>query len=101
VRDRNHWNTANNKLAVPVTLGLVGDVELDAVVRSAGDKKANDDARKGIVSDGPALSPAGETAQAEPEPVYEDEDERGDDVDLNNVFANSGPAADYDDEDED
>ncbi|MCE3290065.1 MAG: conserved hypothetical cytosolic protein [Caulobacter sp.] len=101
VRDRTHWNSANLKPVDPVTLGLVGQIELDAVVRKAADKKAKDDARKGIVSDGPSLSPAGEVAQAEPEPVYEDEDERGDDVDLKNVFANSGPAADYDDEDED
>ena len=101
VRDRTHWNSANLKPVDPVTLGLVGQIELDAVVRKAADKKAKDDARKGIVSDGPSLSPAGEAAQAEPEPVYEDEDERGGDVDLSNVFANSGPAADYDDEDED
>ncbi len=98
VRDRSHWNSANLKPVDPVTLGLVGQIELDAVVRKAADKKAKDDARKGIVSDGPSLASA---AEVEPEPVYEDEDDRGADVDLKNVFANSGPAADYDDEDED
>ena len=97
VRDRTHWNSANLKPVDPVTLGLVGQIELDAVVRKAADKKAKDDLKKGIVSDGPSLSPAA----VEPEPVYEEEDERGGDVDLKNVFANSGPASDYDDEDED
>ena len=100
VRDRSHWNSANLKPVDPVTLGLVGQIELDAVVRKAADKKAKDDLKKGIVSDGPSLNPANE-AQVEPEPVEDDEDDRGADVDLKNVFANSGPAADYDDEDED
>ena len=98
VRDRTHWNSANLKPVDPVTLGLVGQIELDAVVRAAAAKKAKDDARRGIV-DGPSLNQA--EAEVEPEPVYEDEDDRGADVDLKNVFANSGPAADYDDEDED
>lgn len=98
VRDRTHWNSANLKPVDPVTLGLVGQIELDAVVRAAAAKKAKDDAKRGIV-DGPSLNQA--EAEVEPEPVYEDEDDRGADVDLKNVFANSGPAADYDDEDED
>ncbi|MDB5469974.1 MAG: hypothetical protein JWR84_1534 [Caulobacter sp.] len=100
VRDRSHWNSANLKPVDPVTLGLVGQIELDAVVRKAADKKAKDDLKKGIVSDGPSLSPAGQVEETAPE-VVEDEDERGGRVDLKNVFANAGPATDYDDEDED
>jgi hypothetical protein len=59
-----------------VTLGLCGQLELDEVVRKAAEKKAKDDARKGIVSDGPTLRPAAETGAAdaahEPEPSREE-----------------------------
>jgi hypothetical protein len=61
VRNRHHWNSANIKPVDPVTLGLIGQLELDDVVRRAADKKAKDDARKGIVSDGATLRPAAET----------------------------------------
>jgi hypothetical protein len=75
VRNRSHWNTGNIKPVDPVTLGLVSQLELDGVVRKAAEKKAKDDARKGIVSDGPSLRPAAETglvnpaAQAPPPPA--------------------------------
>ena len=61
VRNRQHWNAANIKPVDPVTLGLIGQLELDDVVKRAYDKKAKDDARKGIVSDGATLRPATET----------------------------------------
>ncbi|HYE44554.1 MAG TPA: cell cycle transcriptional regulator TrcR [Caulobacter sp.] len=99
VRDRTHWNSANLKPVDPVTLGLVGQIELDAVVRKAADKKAKDDLKKGIVPDGPSLRPAGEVEEVQPE-IVDDEDDRGDDVDLKNVFANTGSShEDEDDED--
>jgi len=60
VRNRSHWNSANIKPVDPVTLGLATQLELDAVVRKAADKKAKDDARRGVV-DGPTLEPASET----------------------------------------
>jgi hypothetical protein len=41
-----------------VTLGLVGQLELDAIVKKAAEKKAKDDAKRGIVDDGPTLQPA-------------------------------------------
>jgi hypothetical protein len=66
VRNRSHWNTANIKPVDPVTLGLVGQLELDDVVRKAAEKKARELARNG----GATLQPAGEaepTAEAEPE----------------------------------
>jgi uncharacterized protein len=65
VRSRAHWNAANIKPVDPVTLGLVGQLDLDTVVRKAADKKAKDDARKGLTSDGPSLVPAAESALPE------------------------------------
>ena len=72
VRNRSHWNSSNIKPVDPVTLGLVSQLELDAVVRKAADKKAKDDAKRGIVSDGPSLLPAAETGmldEPEEEPI--------------------------------
>jgi hypothetical protein len=66
VRNRSHWNTGNIKPVDPVTLGLVTQLELDAVVMKAAQKKARDDARKGIVSEGPSLRPAAETGLVDP-----------------------------------
>ncbi|WP_309646132.1 cell cycle transcriptional regulator TrcR [Phenylobacterium sp.] len=86
VRNRQHWNAANIKPVDPVTLGLSTQLELDAVVRKAADKKAKDDAKRGIVEpDGPTLEPASQTGVvieydddhvAEP-PHFDDDD--GDD----------------------
>jgi uncharacterized protein len=77
VRNRTHWNSANIKPVDPVTLGLSTQLELDAVVRKAADKKAKEDKRRGIVEpEGPTLMPASETGvieDDEPEPVFEDE----------------------------
>jgi hypothetical protein len=77
VRNRQHWNSANIKPVDPVTLGLASQLELDAVVRKAADKKAKDDARRGVVDpEGATLRPASETgaADAQPEePAYADE----------------------------
>ena len=72
VRDRTHWNSPNIKPVDPVTLGLVTQLELDAVVRIAAEKKAKDDARKGLTQpEGPTLKPAAEAAAH----VMEDEEE--------------------------
>ena len=63
VRTRAHWNSAAIKPVDPVTLGLVGQLELDEVVRKAAEKKARDDARNGLgVEDGATLKSAAETA---------------------------------------
>jgi hypothetical protein len=68
VRNRTHWNSANIKPVDPVTLGLVGQLELDAVVKAAAEKKARDDARRGVVEpEGPTLRPASETSGASAE----------------------------------
>ena len=73
VRNRTHWNSPNIKPVDPVTLGLVGQLELDDVVKKAAEKKARDDARKGIVAEGATLRPASEASA--PEPDIEDDDE--------------------------
>ena len=65
VRNRTHWNSANIKPVDPVTLGLATQLELDAVVRKAADKKAKDDARHGVDADGPTLRPASEAGAYE------------------------------------
>ena len=92
VRTKQHWNSANIKPVDPVTLGLVTQLELDEVVRKAADKKARDDARRGVVEpEGPTLRPASETGVVEhevehepeedyeEEPSYEDEAEHAED----------------------
>jgi hypothetical protein len=63
VRDRTHWNSPNIKPVDPVTLGLVTQLELDALVQVAAEKKARDDARRGVVQpEGPTLRPAEEAS---------------------------------------
>ena len=81
VRNRTHWNAPNLKPVDPVTLGLVGQLELDAVVKKAAEKKAKDDAKKGITApEGDTLRPASETGAIEDEaPARE--------VALEDVFA--------------
>ncbi|HEX5263225.1 MAG TPA: cell cycle transcriptional regulator TrcR [Phenylobacterium sp.] len=88
VRNRTHWNAANIKPVDPVTLGLSTQLELDAVVKKAADKKAKEDKRRGIVEpEGPTLMPASETGVLEePDhaPVFaehHDEDHDHDDHD--------------------
>ena len=78
VRNRTHWNSANIKPVDPVTLGLATQLELDAVVRKAADKKSKEAARRGEVEpEGATLRPASETGVVEPdeapEPAYDDE----------------------------
>ncbi len=81
VRSRSHWNASNIKPVDPVTLGLISQLELDDIVRKAADKKAKDDARKGIVADGPTLAPIGATQAAAPAEAEPDTDYDGDDED--------------------
>ena len=80
VRNRQHWNAANIKPVDPVTLGLVGQLELDDVVKRAAEKKAKDDAKKGIAPEGATLRPASETGAPEEDvfvasPAEDDQDE--------------------------
>jgi uncharacterized protein len=76
VRERTHWNSANIKPVDPVTLGLVTQLELDAVVKMAAEKKARDDAKKAAQRpEGPTLRAAAEPAsQTEAATADDDED---------------------------
>lgn len=75
VRDRTHWNSTNIKPVDPVTLGLITQLELDAVVKTAAEKRAREDARRGIAEpQGATLQPA-DAAVAQAAPI---EDEDGD-----------------------
>src|ERR1700677_874682 len=68
VRNRTHWNSTNIKPVDPVSLGLIGQLELDALVRKAADKKAKDDAKRGVAQpEGPSLRSAAELADIEEE----------------------------------
>ncbi len=79
VRDRTHWNSANIKPVDPVTLGLVTQLELDALVKIAAEKKAKDDARKGAARpEGATLRSAAETGvSAEVATVEVDDGDEG------------------------
>jgi hypothetical protein len=50
VRDKSHWNTANIRPVDPVALGLCKQVELDAAVNRAAEKKARAEG-VGVLSD--------------------------------------------------
>ena len=53
VRNRTHWNATNIKPVDPVSLGLMGQMELDALVKTSSDKRNLAEAKKA------ALEPAG------------------------------------------
>jgi len=60
VRNRTHWNASNIKPVDPVTLGLITQLELDAIVKKAAEKRAKDDTKRGLVEEGASLRPASE-----------------------------------------
>ncbi|HEY5290231.1 MAG TPA: cell cycle transcriptional regulator TrcR [Caulobacteraceae bacterium] len=61
VRNRTHWNSTNVKPVDPVSLGLVGQLELDALVKKASEKKSREDAKRRLEEpEGPVLRPASE-----------------------------------------
>jgi len=78
VRNRTHWNANNIKPVDPVTLGLATQLELDAVVKKAADKRAKEDAKRGIVEpEGATLRPASDVdlhEDAEAEALHEQEE---------------------------
>jgi hypothetical protein len=75
VRTGQHWNKANIKPVDPVSLGLCGQLELDALIAAAAEKKAKADAKKGILPEGPTLRPAQEAGLVDQDDheVFEEE----------------------------
>jgi hypothetical protein len=72
VRSRQHWNSNNIKPVDPVSLGLASQLELDAVVKKAADKRAKEDAKRGVAEpEGATLRPASETGVLD-EPAHDD-----------------------------
>ena len=66
VRNRTHWNATNVKPVDPVSLGLIGQLELDALVKKAAEKKTRDDARRAAAEpQGAVLQPVGEEGPSE------------------------------------
>ena len=65
VREGTHWNKSQIKPVDPVTLGLGQQLELDALIKKAAEKKAKDDKKKGKPADGETLKPAAETTLAD------------------------------------
>ena len=75
--------TANIKPVDPVSLGLVGQIELDALVRKAADKKIKDDAKRGGATLQAVDAPV---EDAEPEFVPEERERRGAEPTAESVF---------------
>ena len=76
VRNRPHWNSANIKPVDPVTLGLSTQMELDAVVGKAAEKRLRAEA-------GPTLLPAAATTeQAEAKETPEPAKKPGGELDV-------------------
>ena len=68
VRNRTHWNSTNIKPVDPVSLGLIGQLELDALVKKAAEKRAKEDAKRGAAEpEGASLRSAADLAK-EPQP---------------------------------
>jgi hypothetical protein len=68
VRNRTHWNSTNIKPVDPVSLGLIGQLELDALVKKAAEKRAREDAKRGAAEpDGASLRSAADVGK-EPQP---------------------------------
>ena len=100
VRSRGHWNSANIKPVDPVTLGLIGQIELDGAVKKAADAKRKQAEKLGIPLDDPSLKPA-VTVQ----PAIEDEDDspyaRKSEPSLEDVFGAGGGKRSHHEDDDD
>lgn len=79
IRNKTHWNSANLEPQDPVALGLCKQVDLDAAVSKASEKRAAMEAA-GTLPEGSRLAPAAETEAPEEEKK----------TDLSKVFANFG-----------
>ena len=94
VRSRQHWNAQNLKPVDPVTLGLVSQIELDAVISKAAAKRASARDEKEARLSGPTLrkvvTPATASADAAP---ANGEEPRRENITAEQLFANFGKKA--------
>lgn len=89
VRSRQHWNAGNIKAVDPVTLGLVTQIELDAVVTKAAAKRAANRDEKDARLAGPTLRKVVTPAPSEtPVEAAADADEKPRDISAEQLFAN-------------
>lgn len=77
IRERTHWKINTIQPQDPVSLGLCSQVDLDAIVKVAAEKKAKEDAKN--------LVEGGETLQPAPQPEPEEETSKAD-LTLENLF---------------
>jgi len=94
VRSRQHWNAGAIKPVDPVTLGLVSQIELDAVISKAAAKRASARDEKEARLSGPTLrkvvTPAPAPADAAP---ADGEEPRRENITAEQLFANFGKKA--------
>jgi len=64
IRERTHWKMSTINPTDPVSLGLCSQIDLDAIVKKAADKKAKLDAKM-AKDESPSLKPVDETVPAE------------------------------------
>ncbi|MEM8791959.1 MAG: cell cycle transcriptional regulator TrcR [Pseudomonadota bacterium] len=97
IRNRTHWNIANIQPVDPVALGLCRQIDLDAAVRKAADKKAASGQAAPSVEESMRLMSTEESlssqTEAEPAPFAAEEmpegeskKERADDFDPDDLF---------------
>jgi uncharacterized protein len=92
VRSRQHWNATNLKPVDPVTLGLVSQIELDAVISKAAAKRATARDEKEARLAGPTLRKVVTPPPVDPSAeVNEDgEQPKRENITAEQLFANFG-----------
>jgi hypothetical protein len=92
VRSRQHWNAGNIKAVDPVTLGLVTQIELDAVVTKAAAKRAANRDEKDARLAGPTLRKVVTPAPVDPavEQTADGEEPKRENITAEQLFANFG-----------
>ena len=73
VRERSHWNASNIKPTDPVSLGLCTQVDLDALVSKASERRKQMEADGQIEKEEDVLKPAEESDYVSPSPTTLDE----------------------------
>jgi hypothetical protein len=91
VRSRQHWNAPNLKPVDPVTLGLVSQIELDAIISRAASKKSQARDEHDVRMAGPTLRKVVTPAPAAADEATADGEERPrGNITAEQLFANFG-----------